>query len=335
GDVCDNCVAIANCEDHDAMNPATENDLPEYPGAADPCQTPWEGHAMIGDACVSEGAPVQLPGAAGPVGFGPDDDWDQDGLRNTIDYCPRQPKPLELCVDEEDCPEDSTCSDGVCNHLDPDGDLVGTICDTCPFVANPEQRAEGGAELDDPDGDFIGSVCELDASCSERPNPRPVAHYPISVGGYCCVATWYEKAGPLEPNGVHDPNGVELLPDCAGYGEGDCRELPPSVVATPGVVEVPPGCEQALADSDLPISQRVFMDVSHPLVNGDVDVWRSYECLLPPLDQDFDGVADACDLCPFAFDPANQPYVDGGGELWPDLGKYCNGEYHPKFACEP
>ncbi len=325
GDVCDNCVAVANCEGFDAMNPATENDLPVNPENPETCQTPSSEHAMLGAACVVDGVPLQLPEAAGPVGYGPDDDLDQDGLPNISDLCPRQPVAAQACESDADCPEHSACAGQRCNHRDPDGDMVGTRCDTCPFVANPEQVTDGGAEADDPDGDFVGSACEL--HCDERKNPRPIAHYPVSVGGYCCVATWYDKV-------VHySPDGLVLLPDCEG--DPDCHPLPASVMSTPGVLTPPPGCEAALAEAGLSLESHAPLDLADPLVNNDIDVLRSYACLMPPLDHDFDGIADSCDLCPFAFDPNNEPYIDNEGKLWPDYGKYCNGDYDPKVYCAP
>ena len=45
-------------------------------------------HDVVGlDAC--EG--MLSAGAAGPVGFLEGDDFDQDGLANIVDACPRQP----------------------------------------------------------------------------------------------------------------------------------------------------------------------------------------------------------------------------------------------------
>src|SRR5690606_38520381 len=57
------------------------------------------------------------------------------------------------------------------------------------------------------------------------------------------------------------------------------------------------------------------------------------------VDQDFDAVGDACDLCVHAFDPSNEPYVDDQDMLWPNDGQACNGDYSPKTTpgamCEP
>ena len=57
-------------------------------------------------------------------------------------------------------------------------------------------------------------------------------------------------------------------------------------------------------------------------------------CLLPQWDQDFDGLGDVCDLCPFSFDPNNKPYQDPvTGKVWTNYGQYCNGEFDPESVC--
>src|SRR5690606_28860679 len=75
GDVCDNCVVVANCADYGPSNPWR-------PGAPipydDPISCQRDDGDMIGDACAG----MMVDGAAGPVGFLDDDDFDQDGLRN-------------------------------------------------------------------------------------------------------------------------------------------------------------------------------------------------------------------------------------------------------------
>jgi hypothetical protein len=90
----------------------------------------------------------------------------------------------------------------------------------------------------------------------------------------------------------------------------------------PGVLELPPGCDEALAASSDGKAHRL----SACNVDDLADLW-DYFCLLPTWDQDLDGVPDNCDLCPFAFDPGNQIYVDENDKEWPNSGKYCNGEY--------
>ncbi|PCC67137.1 Thrombospondin type 3 repeat-containing protein [Nannocystis exedens] len=245
---------------------------------------------LVGDACAG----TILPGAAGPVGFGLDDDFDQDGLANGDDSCPRQPVPLQACDDAADCPAGSTCIHGQCGHVDTDADDVGDICDTCPFAQNPQQVQQGQSQENDFDGDFVGMNCETHSDGDETPDPRPFGFYDLSANGYCCVRL--------------SATGTTLDPD------GNPVPLPAKVLAQPGVGALPPGCAQE----------------GQPL-NGTVDLatlWASF-CLMPQWDQDFDGIGDPVDLCPFSFDPDNTLYVDDQNMQWDNYGEYCSGEYAP------
>jgi hypothetical protein len=58
------------------------------------------------------------------------------------------------------------------------------------------------------------------------------------------------------------------------------------------------------------------------------DLWP-YLCFLPANDQEFDGVPDLCDLCPYTWDPGQEIYVDQNMKEYPNSGKYCNGDYNP------
>jgi hypothetical protein len=272
-------------------------------------------------------------------------DFDRDGIGDACDNCPLVPNCLGygdgpglvawvpgLPVDHEDpdcapdadgdgigdacdgtpgtgfAPGDDWDGDGIANgddpcprvrapdggHPDPDGDGIGTECDVCPFVADPEQGDE--------DGDFIGDACEEDAGCVERVNPRRLGFFDVAVGGYCCTTVY--DGGPLQ-----DPDGMRLSVD----------DLP---VTTPGLVELPPGCDAALAEAGLATATPLGPDD----VGGLAALW-THMCLLPAADQDLDAVPDACDLCAFAFDPDNTPYVDKDGMVWPSNGAFCTGEY--------
>jgi Thrombospondin type 3 repeat len=208
------------------------------------------------------------------------------------------------CGGAGDCLGGSACEDGVCDHSDPDDDGVGSECDTCPFTPNPGQVIDGMMQDDDGDGDFVGDACEH-PSCVTRDDPRTLAFYDVAVGGLCCATRWQGR--PLV-----DPDGNPL-------DLGDLPEL------EPGLVELPPGCEEALAAAGVDEATALS-----PADVGGLDALGAYLCLLPPWDQDFDGLGDACDLCPFAFDPTNAPYVSPEGMVFPNDGAYCNGEY----SCE-
>ncbi len=357
GDVCDNCVTVANCGGFGTSlgNPHTVGTSVPYDSEV-LCQADVNDD-MIGDAC--EG--VQGADAAGPVGFGDMDDFDQDGLANINDTCPRQPVPRVTCSSDAECLDGSTCSpDGICAHLDTDNDGVGDICDTCAFEANNDQILMMGMELDDPDGDGIGNACEAGNACSTIKDSRPLGLFAVSVNGLCC-ATDYIGDGEYaaEPNedgtydciGFCDPDGLPIQRDCANEPDDpenfipdgvNCRKLPDAVQAPAayGYIDLPPGCEEALADAGMcdpgdPACDPAMANSRLTLADFPVadDLWQNL-CFLPPRDQDYDGVGDACDKCDYGFDPSNAPYRDTNGKLWPDNGQYCSGDYDPQAVCD-
>ena len=85
----------------------------------------------------------------------------------------------------------------------------------------------------------------------------------------------------------------------------------------------------ALENLLAPLSDRDFGDQPFPF-----DALWENQCFLSQVDQDYDGLGDPCDLCPFAFDPDNLQYIDINGRLWPTDGKYCNGDYLVDNICD-
>lgn len=345
GDVCDNCITRPNCGDFGNgpnLTPAKIGDA--IPHNSDSlCQVDNAEPFFVGDACAIDGVPIQEEGAAGPVGFGPNDDFDQDGIINEDDKCPRQRVPA--CATNEDCgAPDLTClPTGFCsNHVDTDGDGVGDACDTCPYVKNPRQVQMGQAQEDDPDGDFVGNDCETNNACANTPDARPIAFYDkIAPSGMCCTTVFPEgtlDAPRLMPDGEPlpldeierlmeeykaareawamamddsdpppSPLFVPLKADCGGLGPDKCRELPEKVRNAAGIVKLPDGCTEA--------GQPLTLD--SPGIDGDATQLYKFACTLPQRDQDFDGYGDECDLCPFAFDPSNSLYKDANNKVWP------------------
>ena len=166
-----------------------------------------------------------------------------------------------------------------------------------------------------------------------------MAFHRVASSGYCCTVQLRE-----EPDGtltrlagerpLVDPDGVPVRLQCSEAQEQAraCRQLPGDVIATPGILTMPPGCDDALAEAGLGgVEDNPPLRIDE--LDGDlVDLWQ-YQCFLPPRDQDFDGLGDACDLCPFVWDPENVQYIDGNGRLWPKEGAYCNGDYAPDLVC--
>ncbi|MBC8067002.1 MAG: thrombospondin type 3 repeat-containing protein, partial [Deltaproteobacteria bacterium] len=333
GDACDNCPAVANCESYGESRPWRLGEPIEVD--AGNCQFDAE-LDMVGDVCAG----VQSELAAGPVGLGDYDDFDQDGLVNQFDGCPRQPE-LDMvpCTESSDCPASRACTkapgtdEGVCDHQDVDDDGLGDICDTCPGEPNAMQTMDGGMQEDDTDGDFIGNACELADECQVTTGPRPIGFYAVASGGACCTTALVVDGDRLRERLTErllvDAEGRPVQLSCASDA---CSLFPLELAEQPGVLAPPSGCDGALEQAG------ISLDGNHPLdtrdTQGDLDaLWRT-QCRMPALDQDYDGLGDGCDLCPYAFDPANTPYQDATGKLWPNDGAACSGANASGDSCD-
>ncbi|MCX6832615.1 MAG: NF038122 family metalloprotease, partial [candidate division Zixibacteria bacterium] len=114
-------------------------------------------------------------------------DWDDDGVVNTIDNCPR--------IANSD-------------QLDFDQDGVGDVCDNCPNVANSTQS--------DVDGDSLGDPCDPDIdndgilnaadNCKYVANPQQFNNDADSLGDDCdnCLLVNNNDQWDEDSNGVGD-----------------------------------------------------------------------------------------------------------------------------------
>ncbi|MEZ4254962.1 MAG: thrombospondin type 3 repeat-containing protein [Polyangiales bacterium] len=186
GDACDNCIQVANSSQTDTnMN-------------------------MVGDACESTGSSgadtdndsiLDVDDNCPGVANFSQTDADGDGIGDACDVCPEHYDPLATCsggVDDFDsdgiADADDTCplisgTAGDANHVDPDGDFIGSGCDNCPNVYNPGQEdfdsnTPQGAHCEPTLTIGMGQACEYADSSTNviRPNLVFVLDASLSMG---------------------------------------------------------------------------------------------------------------------------------------------------------
>ncbi len=208
------------------------------------------------------------------------DDYDDDGLEDPYDNCPRIRN-----VDQ----------------IDSDGDGFGDVCDNCLTTGNPEQLDLDADHLGDAcDGDLDGDlVANSEDNCGEVPNPQIEASQPDVDGDGVGDARDPHIDGAGRPN-LEDPcplkPGAEAANDaereaCFPDGDGDgVGDLDP---------RAPDNCVNVHNPEQLDLDGDGKGDACDP--DADADGILNLRDNCPGLanpeqgDADRDGLGDACD----------------------------------------
>jgi len=134
GDLCDNCLDVANYYQEDA-----DGDCP---------------HGLYSEDAYCQGCPFDPYLEDPQCGDACDDDADNDGIANDQDNCPTVVNPGQEDEDGDGAGDPCDNCLGLANpdQADTDEDGPGDACDNCPNDANEDQT--------DGDGDDVGDVCD-------------------------------------------------------------------------------------------------------------------------------------------------------------------------------
>lgn len=198
------------------------------------------------------------------------DDYDDDGIEDTSDNCPRINNIAQA---------------------DTDGDGIGDACDNCLGAPNLDQS--------DIDGDALGDLCDTDAdgdnildtvdTCATIPNPNQADTDGDGIGDACDDdidgdgLTNLEDACPMKKG---DPNGAteeDCFPDADGDGTPDVRDTC-ATIYNPDQADLDGDNIGDLCDTDIDGDNiQNVVDNCKMLPNGD------------QVDLDRDGMGDSCD----------------------------------------
>lgn len=309
------CDAPADT-DGDVCDPDDDND--GVPDLSDNCPFTINGAAQAAVPGVGD----QTDSDNNGVGDACQADDDSDGILDGVDNCPTVPN-----VDQADNDLDGL---GDACDLDDDNDNVNDVDDNCPFTPNEDQANNDLADeianalpilgdVCDPDDDNDGVLDTVD-NCQFVANPGQADINLNGIGDACEPDADGDGVPDDWDNCPNDPNGPlsgpndQLDTDMDGFGDV-CDVCPytdendlsdhDGVCGPPDAdtgVSMPACCVGDLCDPGLDPTDpnAVCYDNCISVANGTAgsiyagDIQR---------DADADGMGDACDLCPGAYNP--------------------------------
>jgi hypothetical protein len=335
GDVCDNCIVKANCGDFgpkaDGLRPAGISSTVPFDND-DVCQVDNDMVALRRRRLrhrAGRAAPARRRRRSGRSPH--TDDFDQDGLANIEDKCPRIRSRVEDATRSGRAPRTTarpapSAPTASATTSTPTTTASATSATPARRKATPSRSRTAACRGRPGRG--------LRRQPSARPTPAatsarrpPLAFYTKVANGQCCVMPVREDAGFTTPaTSMIDEDtglrrrrpGVPLSRDCPEDQENvTCRKLPK-------VGRSRPRRRHAAARLR---RRRQPLTLDSPGINRDERRAAHVHVPHAAVDQDFDGIGDACDLCPYAFDPNNSFYKDENNKVWPNYGNVCRGVY--------
>jgi outer membrane protein OmpA-like peptidoglycan-associated protein len=186
-----------------------------------------------------------------------DNDWDDDGILNGVDACPRDPEDVDLFEDEDGCPD-----------LDNDQDGILDTSDECPNDPEDKDDFEDADGCPDPDNDKDG-VADVDDKCPNEPGDKDYEGCPIPDRDKDGILDDKDKCpdDPEDKDGFEDTDGCPD-PDNDKDGILDAKDQCPNRAEDKDGFEDEDGCPELDNDRDgVPDTQDKCPDEAE-VING-------------------------------------------------------------------